>query len=319
VENFTPGDLVDFAGVGLETNYAYSAGVLQLTGGSSSAQIDIATPPAGEYFALSADGNGGTLVTLDSTVPTESVNGPYSGNENTQIGLNLSVDASPNTGDPLTTVLSVSEGTITVGSGATVTGNGTGTVTLSGTAAEIDAALGGATYTGNANYYGPDKLSMTTTDTADEQSSGTQTASIAVNDTATIGESGVTGGFSGNENAPISLATISVSDNPNRTDPTLTTTLSVSDGTVSVGATTDGATVGGNDSGTVTLSGTAQQIDNSLLNTNYEGNLDFYGKDTLSMTTTDSGGQTSGTSQGTITVADTATISESLPVSLTAV
>ena len=75
---------------------------------------------------------------------------------------------SPNTGDTLITTLAVSHGTITVGatSGVTIGGNGSGTVTLTGTAAAIDAALREheANYTGNINYYGPDSLSVQTTD-----------------------------------------------------------------------------------------------------------------------------------------------------------
>ena len=313
VENFTLGDSLDFAGVGLETGYTYSAGVLTLTGGSSGAQIDIAAPPPGEFFALSSDGNGGTLVTLDSTTPGENPNGPYSVNENTPITLTASVSTSPNTNDPLSTTLSVGEGTITVGTtanGATVSGNGSGAVTLTGTAAEIGASLQNTSYQANQNFYGSDTLSMTTTDTADQTTTGTQTASITVADTATIGESGVTGGFSGNQNTPISLAGVQVSDS-NTGDGSLVTTLSVGDGTISVAATTNGAAVGGNDSGTVTLTGTAAEIDASLQNTSYQGNQNFYGKDTLSVTSTDGGGRTSGASQGTITVADTATIGES--------
>ena len=88
----------------------------------------------------------------------------------------------PNTGDTLITTLAVSHGTITVGatSGVTIPSgrNGTGTVTLTGTAAAIDAALTTSTnanYTGNLNYYGPDSLSVQTTDTNNSATSGTKT------------------------------------------------------------------------------------------------------------------------------------------------
>ena len=48
-------------------------------------------------------------------------------------------------GDPLTTTLTITNGTasVTAGGGATIGGNGTSTVTLSGTAAQINAALTG--------------------------------------------------------------------------------------------------------------------------------------------------------------------------------
>jgi hypothetical protein len=61
----------------------------------------------------------------------------------------------------------VSHGTLadTAGSsGATVSGSGTGTLTIAGTAAQINAVLATATYTGNSNVYGTDidTLSATT-------------------------------------------------------------------------------------------------------------------------------------------------------------
>ena len=50
---------------------------------------------------------------------------------------------------PLTTTLTITNGTasVTTGGGATIGGNGTSTITLSGTAAQINAALTGLTYT----------------------------------------------------------------------------------------------------------------------------------------------------------------------------
>ncbi|HXC29440.1 MAG TPA: ParB-like protein, partial [Stellaceae bacterium] len=424
VDGFKIGDSIDFAGVGLETGYTYSGGVLTLTGGSSSAQIDLAAPPSGQFFVLSSDGSGGTVVTLDSTVPTESVGGPYTGNEGVAIPLNLSVTATPNTGDSLSTTVSAGDGTITVGTtgGASISNNGSGSVTLAGTAAQINTALGNASYTGdsgfygsdtlsmtatdttdgqssptdtvgitvndttapgeslhgpysgnentpialnlsvsasptvtdplsttlsvsngivsadgqtgssitltgtaaqidtalqaasytgNSNFYGSDTLSMTTTDTADNQTTGAETAGITVNDTATIADTGVTGGFSGNENTAISLASVHISDS-NTGDTSLVTTLSVSDGTITVGTTAGGAAVGTNGTGTVTLTGTAAQIDASLQNSSYTGDSNFYGNDTLSVTSTDGGSQTSGPSQGRITVNDTTVPTESV-------
>lgn len=69
-------------------------------------------------------------------------------------------------GGSLTTTLSVLHGTLTVGGTAnvTVSGNGTGTLTLTGTVADINAALEGAAYRGMADYNGPDTLTITTDD-----------------------------------------------------------------------------------------------------------------------------------------------------------
>ena len=111
-----------------------------------------------------------------ASVPAEALGGSYSGDENSAIALGglLSVSASPNQGDPLSTVLSVSHGTVTVaaGAGATVVGNGTSSVTLSGTAAAINAST--ESYAGNLDYYGADMLTVTTTDTADGQATATK-------------------------------------------------------------------------------------------------------------------------------------------------
>ena len=215
---------------------------------------------------------------------------------------------SPNTGDTLITTLAVSHGTITVGatSGVTIGGNGTGTVTLTGTAAAIDAALTASTnanYTGNLNYYGPDNLSVQTTDANNSATSGTKTVGITLADTTTVSEA-VPASLSGNENTAISLSGISVSDSPNTGD-TLITTLAVSHGTITVGA-TSGVTIGSNDSGTVTLTGTAAAIDAALTastNANYTGSLNYYGTDNLSVTTTNANNSaTSGTKTVSMTV-----------------
>ena len=53
---------------------------------------------------------------------------------------------------------------MTAGGGATIGGNGTATVTISGSAAQINAALAGLSYTGNLNFNGPDTLTVTTGD-----------------------------------------------------------------------------------------------------------------------------------------------------------
>ena len=229
----------------------------------------------------------------------------------------------PNTGDVLHTTLTVSHGTITVGTldGTTVVGgvNGSGSVTLTGTAAQINAALASANYTGNSNYYGPDSLVVTTTDTVNGATTGPQTVGITLADTTTVSEA-VPASLSGNENTAISLSgsnAITVSDTPNTGD-VLTTTLTVSHGTITVG-TLDGTTVVGgvNGSGSVTLTGTAAQITAALASANYTGNSNYYGPDSLVVTTTDTvNGATTGPQTVGITLADTTTVSDALPASL---
>ena len=69
----------------------------------------------------------------------------------------------------------------------------------------------------------------------------------------------------------------------------VTTTLSVTHGTLTLTA-MEGALVGGSGSGTVTLSGSAKQINATLMapdNVIYRGAHDFFGTDTLTVTTND--------------------------------
>ncbi len=78
----------------------------------------------------------------------------------------------------LTTTLSVANGTLTLGStaGVTVSGNGSGTVTISGSAAAINAALNGTTFTPAANYSGSTNVTVTTSD-----GSASDTDTFAIN------------------------------------------------------------------------------------------------------------------------------------------
>src|SRR6516165_11056857 len=246
-----------------------------------------------------ADGNqasiSASINVADTSMPSETINSSYSGNENTAISLTgLSVSASPNTTDPLSTTLSVTHGTLTVGS------QSGSSVTIAGTAAQITSALGSASYIGASNFYGTDTLSMTTTDTADGNQASIS-ATINVADTTTPSEN-IGSSYSGNENAPISLTGLSVSASPNTTDP-LSTTLSVTDGTL---------TVGGQSGSSVTLTGTAAQINTALMSASYTGSLNFYGTDTLSMTTTDTADGNQASISAPINVADTSMASETI-------
>ena len=94
----------------------------------------------------------------------------------------------------MTTTLQVQNGTLTVGTvdGVSVTGSGTQEVAVSGTVAQVDAALGAANnvlYQGN--FFGVDLLTMTSNDNASSGNAGPLTAtsyvSIAVGVPALLG------------------------------------------------------------------------------------------------------------------------------------
>jgi VCBS repeat-containing protein len=69
-------------------------------------------------------------------------------------------------GDTLTTTLTVTQGTLTAvtGGGAALSGNGSASLTLTGTAAQINAALDGLAFTPTADYNGAATLSVSTSD-----------------------------------------------------------------------------------------------------------------------------------------------------------
>ena len=84
-----------------------------------------------------------------------------------------------------TVSLSVGKGKLTLGSttGLTgVTGNGTGIVSFTGTVAQVNAAMNGLVYLGNANANGPDTLTVNVTDDGKDNgtaaANGTQSAAV---------------------------------------------------------------------------------------------------------------------------------------------
>ena len=133
--------------------------------------------------------------------PVNAVGGAASGNEDQAIaltGISVSdVDADPAAQD-VTVTLSVANGTLSVSTGVAgglsageIGGNGTATAVLTGTQNQINAtlaAMGGLTYTGNANFNGSDALTVTTNDNGHTGSAAATDADVksitvaAVND-----------------------------------------------------------------------------------------------------------------------------------------
>jgi hypothetical protein len=107
--------------------------------------------------------------------PASVVPGAQTGSQNVPLAIN-GISVSDPDGDSLTVTLSVGDGSLTVSpvsGGATVSGNGTASVVLSGSAAQINAVLGGGvSYLGGA---GSKTLSVVTSD-----GSITVTKSVAI-------------------------------------------------------------------------------------------------------------------------------------------
>ena len=122
----------------------------------------------------STDGNAVTDIdTVAITVspvndaPVNTVPGAQVVNEDTALALG-GISVTDVDGNLSTVQLGVTQGTVTVNlaGGASISSgaNGTATLTLSGTQAQINAALATLSYQGTLNYNGPDTLTVTSTD-----------------------------------------------------------------------------------------------------------------------------------------------------------
>ena len=240
--------------------------------------------------------------TLDITAvndpPINTVPGAQSVAEDTILPI-AGVSVADSDSSALTTTLSVSSGTLTVIAGTGVTGNGTASVTITGTAAQINAALTGLAYTGNLDFNGGDTLTVATNDGT---ATDTDLIAITVNAVNDAPINTVPGAQSVAEDTALPIAGVSVADSDSSA---LTTTLNVSSGILNV---TAGPGVTGNGSASVTITGTAAQINAALAGLTYTGNLNFNGGDTLTVATND------GTATDTDLIAITVTPVNDAPV-----
>ena len=115
---------------------------------------------------------------------------------------------------------------MTAGTG--VTGNGTASVTITGTAAQINAALTGLAYTGNLNFNGADTLTVATNDGT---ATDTDLIAITVNAVNDAPINTVPGAQSVAEDTALPIGGVSVADIDSSM---LTTTLYGSSGTLDV-------------------------------------------------------------------------------------
>src|SRR5438132_1114672 len=191
-------------------------------------------------------------------------------------------------GNLSTVQLGVTNGTVTVNlaGGATISSgaNGTATLTLSGTQAQINAALGTLAYQGTLNYNGPDTLIVTSSDSS--AILDVDTVAITVNPVNDAPVNTVPGAQVVNEDTALALGGVSVSD----VDGNLSTVqLAVANGTVTVTLSgTATISAGGNGTATLTLSGNQADINATLASLAYQGTLNYNGPDTLTVTSRDS-------------------------------
>ncbi|MCJ8308110.1 MAG: Ig-like domain-containing protein [Hyphomicrobiales bacterium] len=153
--------------------YTLSDGAL-----SDTATLDITVTPANDAPVVSAPA--GTINGTEDSALTFSASG----------GNAISIaDVDIAGGDPGTTsvTLSVDHGTLTAatGSGAGIVGDGTDTLVLSGTVAQINAALDGLLYNGVADYNGGDLIAISVDD-GSGAANATSAGSVVLNVAAVV-------------------------------------------------------------------------------------------------------------------------------------
>jgi hypothetical protein len=199
--------------------------------------------------------------------------------------------------------LSVADGKLTLGSTTGLTfgsgANRTSSMTVTGTLANLDAALNGLVYAPIAGYSGADSLQMSVNDTGDNLT-GSAAVSITVNAPPAVTAPATA---SVNENASLTFSgTISIADAAaSATSDSLT--LSIGHGKLTLGSTT-GLTFssGANGTSSMTITGTVANL-NAALNGLVEApNSGYSGADSLHIFLADSGDGLSNSATVAITV-----------------
>ncbi|MBW3807272.1 retention module-containing protein [Aeromonas jandaei] len=215
---------------------------------------------------------------------------------------------------PIEVRLSVGHGTLTLaaGSGVTVTGSGTGSLVLSGSLAAINALLaGGVTYQGAQDFNGQDQLTMVTNDLGNTGSGGalsdTDVVPIEVLPVNDVPVNQLPGSMTVKEDGSLSLSGISVKDVDAGSAP-VSMVLRVEHGVLTLLGATGAVMVQGANTSEITLVGSLADLNQLLASSlHYEPAKDFWGEDTLTVTTSDqgnsgAGGPLSDTDQVTINV-----------------
>ena len=280
---------------------------------------------------LGNTGAGGALSDIDDVsitvnpvndAPVNIVPGAQTVSEDTSLAVGglgiLDVDAG---GAGITSELTVSNGALNVnlagGASISAGANGSNSLTLSGTQAQINAALATVSYQGNSNFNGSDTLQIVTSDLGNSGAGGTlaDTDSVAItvtaaNDAPTVTITPVS--YAATEQVALTLhgTGLSIAD-VDAGGAAVRATVSVASGIINAAAGTTGVTLSGSGTATVTIDGTLNQI-NNLLAGNLSGTLTYTAasdtpaaSDTLTLTASDLGNTGTG---GTLTGNDTATI-----------
>jgi len=197
-----------------------------------------------------------------------------------------------------------------------IVGDGTNDLTIVGSIADINPALSGLKFAPTLNYNGPAQITVTTNDNGNSGSPGPLTDVDVINISVTpvndAPENMVPGPQTVDEMVILTFSTangnrISVSDvdagAAGSTNPNLTVTLSTTQGGVLHAVTGGGATIGGQDSANLTISGTLAQVNAALDGMTYQKASPA--SDLLTVLTSDNGNTGAG---GILTDSDSITI-----------
>ncbi len=234
-------------------------------------------------------------ITITPIAPTFTLPASVTVNENSTFtfsgGNAITVVDASGTAEQL--VLSVTNGTLTLGSGTglQVVGNGTSSLTLTGPLSNLNSDLSTLTYAPTSGYLGPDVLSLSDTDTTDGLN-GLTTLAITV---VPVGPSisAPKNNVNVNENGNLAFTggnAISVGDVSGTAEQL---TLSVNHGTLNL-STTTGLSVTGNSTSTVVLTGQLSNLNADLATLTYTPTNGYYGSDTMSLGVLDQGDSLTG-------------------------
>ena len=203
-----------------------------------------------------------------------------------------------------TIVLSVGQGTLTLGAvgGLTgVTGNGTATVTFTGTTAQVNAAMSGLSYQGNANFNGSDLLTIKVTDDGKDLGNATsngvlsaavKTVGITVTPVNDAPVTAVPSAQSVAEDTALifsGASAITIADVDAAAGGLETVTLTVAHGNLTLASTAGLTGLTGNGTGTVAFTGTLAQVNAAIAGLKYQGVANYNGPDLLTVQVTDDG------------------------------
>jgi hypothetical protein len=214
---------------------------------------------------------------------------------------------------PETLTLMATDGTLTLattsGLSFTAGANGSTSMTVSGTLANLNAAVNGLTYTPNSGYGGSDALHISLTDPGDSQSKSATTG-LTVNRPPTVN---VPASVSVKQNGTFKFSSgsvISVAD-PVAAGSAEQVTLHVLHGKLTLASTTGLVFISGsNKSASMTLRGTLVNLNHALNGLVYTPTSGYIGADSLSTSISDTvDGLTSPTATVAVTVGKAPTIS----------